>query len=43
MLERAEEPPARAELMTDEPEAKALDWPLETAEAAELAEEESVV
>jgi len=34
----AEEPPLRAELMTDEPEARALEMPLETADAAELAE-----
>lgn len=34
----AEEPPLRAELMIDEPEAIALEMPLETADAAELAE-----
>lgn len=33
-----EEPPLMAELMTDEPEARALEMPLETADAAELAE-----
>jgi len=39
MLERAELPAEAAELATDEPDAIALEMPLETAEEAELEEE----
>jgi len=39
MLDKAELPAEMAELAMDDPEARALEMPLETAEAAELADE----